>query len=522
MKCLRCSALNPEAALYCQRCGTMLATSSSHERSDVLKALTLALMVTGIFYLVFPIPVTHNAFLLELFSGRISEAIFLMCVWSLFLVLYRFRAHRRQYRAYEALLDAELHESLSQGIFVSNLEARIQEIGEHLQHKKVRQFQSSLIFQRVRRIFLYLKAVPRKEEVKAILDYQAELDYNRLQGRYTLLNVFIWAIPIVGFIGTVFGIGQSIGEFSEFIRGADSGSLGGQLRSALGGVTSGLSVAFNTTFLALAGVIPVMVLASSTRKAEEDLLLNIEEYCLEELLPHLHVHPGDRAIAEAADAQLERVTEFADQWLSRVAPMLDGVEQRTGSLQAQVAALQPLIQEIGDQVLPAEEEAPPRPAATPEALRSSSLVLPSKEPAPPETDATPPEEKPSAPEGDAAPSVREADPPPHNLPPAPVPPVAVPPEKPAALEPAALEPTPPEADSTPKPSALEVFAATPEFPTPEPPPAPSQPEAPLATPADDGSLAEEMARAEAAGYDSRRSEDAPDPDAPPNRSNAPS
>ncbi len=518
MKCLRCSALNPEAALYCQRCGTMLATSSSHERSDVLKAFTLALMVTGIFYLVFPIPVTRNQFLLELFSGRISEAIFLMCVWSLFLVLYRFRAHRRQYRAYEALLDAELHESLSQGVFVSNLEERIQEIGAHLEQKKVRQFQSSLIFQRVRRIFLYLKAIPRKEEIKTILDYQAELDYNRLQGRYTLLNVFIWAIPIVGFIGTVFGIGQSIGEFSEFIRGADSGSLGGQLRSALGGVTSGLSVAFNTTFLALAGVIPVMVFASSTRKAEEDLLLNIEEYCLEELLPHLHVHPGDRAIAEAADVQLERVTEFADQWLSRVAPVLDGVEQRTEALSAQVSALQPLIQEMGDQVLPPEA----RPLeVSEETLRSSSLTLPPKGP-------------PVAPGEPPAVGREEASP-------------ASPPKaeriRPSSIrtvvpEVSAAEPSPPEVTKAvgSVPSAVEVFSSTLEPPSsPEPQaPAPAEPDLELdldapdsdrepSNSAEDTSLADEIAQAEAAGYRTRTDPDAerdPDPPARPSTSSS--
>jgi biopolymer transport protein ExbB/TolQ len=389
MKCLRCSALNPEAALYCQRCGALLATDSRSERGDLWKSLTLALMFTGIFYLVFPMPVTHNQMLLGLFSGRISEVIFLLCVWSLFLVSYRFRAHRRQFRAYEAMLDAELHQSLAQGIFVQNIEDRIREIGAHLEARSVKDFQNSVMFQRVRRILLYLKAVPRKEEIKTILDYQAELDFNRMQGRYTLLNVFIWAIPIIGFIGTVFGIGQSIGEFSEFIRGADSGSLGGQLRSALGGVTSGLSVAFNTTFLALVGVIPIMVFSSSTRKAEEDLLLNIEEYCLEELLPHLYVHPGEAAVAQMADVQLERVSEFADQWLSRVVPMLDGVQEHTASLQAQVQALQVLTHGLGEQILPTD----------PETSEPSAEEVSNAEPTPPAKPLLEPsEEAPTAPE----------------------------------------------------------------------------------------------------------------------------
>ena len=379
MKCLKCGELNPEVATYCQRCNAYLMEPPASESGDVFKALILASLVTGVFYLVFPIPVTRNTYVLQLFTGRISELIFVLCVWSLALVGFRYYRYRLQDKALEALRHHELHHSYQSGIYVREVEERIAELSRHLEARGIRKFQSTVVFQRIRRILLYLRAVPKKEEIQAILNYQAEIDHNRLQGRYALLNVFIWAIPILGFIGTVYGIGESIGEFSEFIRSADSGSVGGQLRSALGGVTNGLSIAFNTTFLALVGVIPIMVLASMVRKGEEGLLLNVEEYCLEELLPHLHVHPGRQALEDATQAQLEQLVNFTEQWTRQAAPVLNSVGEHAKTLEAQVVALQPVLRDFSAGLLNGstpeastpEVSTPATSTATPEAKDSN-------------------------------------------------------------------------------------------------------------------------------------------------------
>ena len=45
------------------------------ESIDAIKALILSLFFTGIFYLVFPIPVFRSEYWLQLFSGHISETI---------------------------------------------------------------------------------------------------------------------------------------------------------------------------------------------------------------------------------------------------------------------------------------------------------------------------------------------------------------------------------------------------------------------------------------------------------------
>ena len=110
MKCLKCGSTNTETAVYCQNCSTYLAEKLSFEYLDHTKALVLGLLFSAVFYLVFPMPVTRNVYLIELFSGRISEIIFFLTLWSLLLINFKFLRHRQQQRAYRALRSHQLHE----------------------------------------------------------------------------------------------------------------------------------------------------------------------------------------------------------------------------------------------------------------------------------------------------------------------------------------------------------------------------------------------------------------------------
>ncbi|MEK9701050.1 MAG: MotA/TolQ/ExbB proton channel family protein [Deltaproteobacteria bacterium] len=370
MKCLNCSRNNPDEAIYCQICGTYLAERSSSDLIDLLRSLVLALIFTSVFYLVFPLPQIKSDYIHELLDGRISELIFGLSCWAIFLVFFKWRHHRLQLKTYLAFRQKELTDSLSEGIFVKDVDSRIEQIGTYLAKKRIKRFQVSVLFIRVRRILHYLRVVPKKEELHQILNYQAEIDFNRLQNGYTLINVLIWAIPILGFIGTVFGIGQSVGEFSTFVRSMDTAAIGGQMRSALGGVTSGLSIAFNTTFLALVSVIPIMLLSSLLRKSQEDLLLKVEEYCLDELLPNLHVNPGDEELKNRTNEHLSTLNDFTENWLKRIAPVLTSVSENSEVLQAQIQGMQPLLRDYSDEIIHKAPSEPDNKSDSPEALES--------------------------------------------------------------------------------------------------------------------------------------------------------
>ena len=90
MKCLKCGSFNSEAAVYCQSCATYLAEKPGIEYFEIFKALVLALLSSAVFYLIFPMPVTRSEYLIQLFSGRISELIFTLTLWSLFLIFFKF------------------------------------------------------------------------------------------------------------------------------------------------------------------------------------------------------------------------------------------------------------------------------------------------------------------------------------------------------------------------------------------------------------------------------------------------
>ena len=87
------------------------------------------------------------------------------------------------------------------------------------------------------------------------LRLSAERDENAIESGYVMLRVFIWAIPILGFIGTVLGIGASVGGFSEAVSSAADLDV---MKDSIGVVTSGLGVAFDTTLLALVTSVLIM------------------------------------------------------------------------------------------------------------------------------------------------------------------------------------------------------------------------------------------------------------------------
>jgi uncharacterized phage infection (PIP) family protein YhgE len=87
--------------------------------------------------------------------------------------------------------------------------------------------------------------------------------------------VLIWAIPILGFIGTVLGLGAAVSGFSEFLAGAADLST---IKEAIGGVTAGLGTAFDTTLLALILSVFLMFPLASVQRKEENLFVEVDNY----------------------------------------------------------------------------------------------------------------------------------------------------------------------------------------------------------------------------------------------------
>jgi biopolymer transport protein ExbB/TolQ len=167
----------------------------------------------------------------------------------------------------------------------------------------------SFLVKRVLLALHHFKSRQSVQEICSVLSSQAETDAAMVNSSFTMLKVLIWGIPILGFIGTVVGISEAVAGFTQSVQAADNLDV---VKAALGDVTKGLAVAFDTTLIGLVLSIAVMFPTNSLQKAEDDLLSAIDGYANEKLLPRLSAPaetlagtPGREAAVKAPQAALE-------------------------------------------------------------------------------------------------------------------------------------------------------------------------------------------------------------------------
>jgi len=140
-----------------------------------------------------------------------------------------------------------------------------------------------------RRIYSILNEIllgKQIQDIRDFLKYQSEIDADIAASQYTALRVFIWAMPILGFIGTVIGISAAVGNFSTFLTG-DIENID-LVKRELSKIATGLSFAFDTTLLGLVASLIIMLLTSFAQNREERVLTDLDELCLNltgELVP---------------------------------------------------------------------------------------------------------------------------------------------------------------------------------------------------------------------------------------------
>lgn len=102
-----------------------------------------------------------------------------------------------------------------------------------------------------------------------------ESESERLDSELSMIRYIAWAIPSVGFIGTVRGIGEALGQAHKAVLGD------------ITGVTQSLGVAFNSTLIALLISIVLMFLLHQLQLFQERFVLDTQNYCEQRLIRHL-------------------------------------------------------------------------------------------------------------------------------------------------------------------------------------------------------------------------------------------
>jgi biopolymer transport protein ExbB/TolQ len=125
------------------------------------------------------------------------------------------------------------------------------------------------------------------KDAEDVLKDEADRAFSSAEASYTLLRVIVWATPIMGFIGTVMGVSQSVGGLST-VLGGDVEDIS-QITGALTNVTKELAFSFDTTLIALVATVIIMISMTLIEQAEFGLLDRAEEKAARQVLPNLPV-----------------------------------------------------------------------------------------------------------------------------------------------------------------------------------------------------------------------------------------
>ena len=113
------------------------------------------------------------------------------------------------------------------------------------------------------------------QDVSTITHTIVESEAERLESELSMIRYISWAIPSIGFIGTVRGIGEALAQADKAVQGD------------IAGVTQSLGVAFNSTFIALLISIFLMFLVHQLQLVQERLVFDSEHYVDSKLIRHM-------------------------------------------------------------------------------------------------------------------------------------------------------------------------------------------------------------------------------------------
>jgi biopolymer transport protein ExbB/TolQ len=198
-----------------------------------------------------------------------QELCVILCMWSLLLLARQ----AQDTRLARQLLDRD-YVKIGEGQVVLPEDARVYSRPlESLPAAEASRFLPRLLMVAYNRFGATRSVQDAAEAVRDECDFEtAALDTKLSMVRFTA-----WAIPAVGFVGTVRGIGAALQEAQ--------GAMGGDIS----GVTMGLGVTFNATLTALVSCIIVMFWMHQLQQFQDRLVLDCRTYVDRQLLRKLRV-----------------------------------------------------------------------------------------------------------------------------------------------------------------------------------------------------------------------------------------
>jgi biopolymer transport protein ExbB/TolQ len=196
-----------------------------------------------------------------------QESCFILMFWALAIMGYKAAMLTRERR----LLDVELV-PIAEGMRILPEDTR--EFARQVQALPEQQH-ASLLPRALLTALRRFSTTRNIQDVSSSTHTIFESEADRLESELSMIRYISWAIPSIGFIGTVRGIGEALAQADKAVQGD------------IAGVTQSLGVAFNSTFIALLISIFLMFLVYQLQLLQERLVFDSENYVDDKLIRHM-------------------------------------------------------------------------------------------------------------------------------------------------------------------------------------------------------------------------------------------
>ena len=238
--------------------------------------IVFAAVMTVAFYLI--LYFAPGGWLVDMFTkrGMTPYGMIFLAFWASFILLLKTSKVRLQQKALEIMIVPREHDFV---LSPNTVDQVLRNVNDAVEQPKY-----FFLFNRIIGTLSNLKNIGMVSEVGDIFRAYNDHDIETVETSYSFINSFLWAIPVLGFIGTAEGLTKAIGSFGDVLAsGADITALTMSLQS----VTGGLATAFETTLIALVLALFLQLFAMAIKKSEEDLLLACTEYCTVNIVSRL-------------------------------------------------------------------------------------------------------------------------------------------------------------------------------------------------------------------------------------------
>ncbi len=135
----------------------------------------------------------------------------------------------------------------------------------------------TLYFRTIYRTMEFFRFANSLEEITNVVKNTCEAELLRLDSEMSMIRYIVWAIPSIGFVGTVRGIGIALGKAQAALEGDISP------------VTASLGTAFNSTLVALLLSLIMMFVVYQVQHMQEQLVLDVENTVNDGVVSKLHI-----------------------------------------------------------------------------------------------------------------------------------------------------------------------------------------------------------------------------------------